>query len=375
MVPPAPHPPLETAARHLDRFRHARLLCVGDAMLDRVVSGTVGRISPEAPIPVLCMRATRAVPGGAGNVLANLVALGTRATLIAVAGDDAAGSELAALLDALAPGRAVLVPEPGRRTTVKTRYVAGSQQLLRVDEETSRPVAEATAATVLTAARELLPEADALVLSDYAKGVLTGAALAELIARAQGLGKPVLVDPKGPGYDRYRGATVITPNRHELAAATGEAVDDEAALGHAAATLRVRLGVPWVLATLGGEGMLLQGEGGAGDRIQGIRREVFDVVGAGDTVIACLAAMVAAGATMPEAAAMANLAGSVAVTRAGTAPVGDADLRQALAEQRGAGHEAKLLGAEAALRLVQEARRQGARIGFTNGCFDILHAG
>jgi D-beta-D-heptose 7-phosphate kinase/D-beta-D-heptose 1-phosphate adenosyltransferase len=367
--------PLESAARWLDRLATVRALCVGDAMLDRTVGGMVERVSPEAPIPVLRMTASHAAPGGAGNVLANLLALGTRAELVAVAGADAAGDQLGALLEALAPGAARLIREPGRPTTVKTRYVAGSQQLLRVDEETTRPIAHATAAGLLAAAMARLPLVDALVLADYAKGVLTGEVVRALITRARGLGKPVLVDPKGGDWRHYRGATVITPNRQELAVVAGVAVGSEAALQRTAAMIRERLEVPWLLTTLGMEGMLLVGEAGDALRIPGIRRLVFDVVGAGDCVVACLAAMTAAGATMAEAAALANLAGSLAVGRPGTRPVGEGELRLALIGERGAGAAAKLLSPEAALRLVREARRQGARIGFTNGCFDVLHPG
>jgi D-beta-D-heptose 7-phosphate kinase/D-beta-D-heptose 1-phosphate adenosyltransferase len=371
MTPTAEPPPLESAAHWLDRLGKARVLVVGDAMIDCMITGSVERISPEAPIPVLRMEGRRAVAGGAGNVLANLQALGTRPHLVSVAGDDAAADQLAALLDAA--GGAELIREPGRPTTTKTRYVAGGQQLLRVDDETARPVTAATASAVLAAVERRLAACDALVLSDYAKGLLADDTARRLIAMAQAAAVPVLVDPKGRDYRRYAGATVLTPNRHELALAAGRDVADEAALEATAAAFRTEIGVGWLLTTLGPDGMLLMGE--TTHRIRGIRREVFDVVGAGDTVIATMAAMLAAGADPAEAANLANLAGSVAVTRVGTVPVSDADLRMALARQRGAGHEAKLLSWPVAQRFAADARRHGARIGFTNGCFDILHPG
>lgn len=366
-----PHP-LDRAAGLLERVAGCQVLCVGDTMLDRTVGGTVDRISPEAPIPVLRADGPTAVPGGAGNVAANVAALGARVALVAVVGDDAEGQELEALLAEVATP--ALVRDRSRPTTVKTRFVAGSQQLLRVDREVTAPLEPSVAARLLEHARMLLAGSDLLVLSDYGKGVLGGSVAQALIGAALEVGKPVLVDPKGRDYGRYRGATLVTPNRSELLLAAGVEVADEGALADAADRLRRRIDARWLLVTLGGEGMLLVG---AGDRhrIPGVRREVYDVVGAGDTVLAAMATLHAAGGDVPACAWLANLAGSVAVGRRGTATVTDLDLRVALAAQRGTLHETKVLGRDAALRLAVEARRQGRRVGFTNGCFDILHPG
>lgn len=369
----APHP-LDVAAGHLAEVAGARILCVGDVMIDRTVEGTVDRISPEAPIPVLRQGGVRSVPGGAGNVLANLAALGARASFVGLAGEDAEAHELEALLAESADGEIRLLRDPARPTTLKTRFVAGNQQLLRVDREQAGPVDEATAGRLADAASACLGACDLLVLSDYGKGVLTPATLRPLIEAARAAGKPVLVDPKGRDFARYAGATVVTPNRAELAVASAAEVGDEARLAEVAAALRAGIGIDWLLTTLGGAGMLLQGAGER-HRIPGIRREVYDVVGAGDTVLAVMAALVAVACPVPAAAWLANLAGSLAVGRRGTAAIGDVDLRMALAALRGTLHEAKIQTVEEAARLVAQARRRGERVGFTNGCFDILHPG
>ena len=369
----APHP-LDVAAGHLAEVGGARILCVGDVMIDRTVEGDVDRVSPEAPIPVLRQRAVRSVPGGAGNVLANLAALGAEASFVGIAGEDAEAGELEAMLVQGARGEVRLLRDPGRPTTLKTRFVAGNQQLLRVDREEAGPADAAIARRLVDTASARLAGCDLLVLSDYGKGVLTPAALLPLIGAARAAGKPVLVDPKGRDFTRYAGATVITPNRAELAVAAAAEVGDEARLAEVAAALRARIGIDWLLTTLGGAGMLLQGAAER-HRIPGIRREVYDVVGAGDTVLAVMAALVAVACPVPAAAWLANLAGSLAVGRRGTAAIGDVDLRMALAAQRGTLHEAKIQTAEEAARLVAQARRRGDRVGFTNGCFDILHPG
>jgi D-beta-D-heptose 7-phosphate kinase/D-beta-D-heptose 1-phosphate adenosyltransferase len=363
------------AAGHLAAVASARVLCVGDVMIDRTVAGSVDRVSPEAPIAVLRQESGRAVPGGAGNVLANLTALGARTAFVGIAGEDAEADELEALLTAAAPrGDVDLLRDAGRPTTLKTRFVAGNQQLLRVDRETARPLDAAMAGRLVEVAIGRLAECDLLVLSDYGKGGITCDTARPLIDAAAGAGKPVLVDPKGRDFGRYAGATLVTPNRAELAVAVGTAVDDEAALADAAADLRHRIEADWLLTTLGGAGMLLQGRTES-HRIPGVRREVYDVVGAGDTVLAVMAALMAVRCPAPAAAWLANLAGSIAVGRRGTATIGDVDLRIALAAQRGTLHEAKIQTAEEAERLVAQARRRGDRVGFTNGCFDILHPG
>ncbi|WP_222184469.1 D-glycero-beta-D-manno-heptose-7-phosphate kinase [Geminicoccus harenae] len=361
--------PTITSETLLHRLADVQVMVIGDLMLDRAVFGQVGRISPEAPIPVLEMGREETRIGGAGNVVANLHALGAQVAAAGMVGADAEGDEIAGMLAELAPAGAILWRQEGRATTVKTRYWGGGQQLLRVDRENRAVLNQEGIATILDWLDEKIGDVRAIVLSDYAKGALPPALVEQVIARARAAGRPVLVDPKGRDHARYRGATVLTPNRRELAEASGVPAGDDGAVEHAAEALRTATGVDAVLATLGSDGMLLATSAGA-TRIPGIRREVFDVVGAGDTVIATLAAGLAAGSDLAEAARLANLAGSIAVTRIGTVPVGRADLMAALAPAHG-----KVVELERAAEIVADARRKGRRVGFTNGCFDLLHAG
>ncbi|HEX2528383.1 MAG TPA: D-glycero-beta-D-manno-heptose-7-phosphate kinase [Geminicoccus sp.] len=361
--------PTITGEDLLQRIGTAQVIVIGDLMLDRAVFGSVARISPEAPIPVLEMVREETRIGGAGNVVANLHALGAQAAAAGMVGDDAEGEEIARLVAELAPSGAILWRQEGRPSTVKTRYWGAGQQLLRVDREHRSTLSEPGVASILDWLDEKMATTRAIVLSDYAKGALPPALVEPVIARARAAGRPVLVDPKGRDYGRYRGATLLTPNRRELGEVTGVPVSDDGAVEQAAQALRISAGVDAVLATLGSDGMLLVDATGM-TRIAGVRREVFDVVGAGDTVIATLAASMAAGASLAEAARLANLAGSIAVTRIGTTPVSRADLAQALSPA-----SAKVADLERAVAVVSEERRKGWRIGFTNGCFDLLHAG
>jgi len=355
-------------ARYIGTFPQARIACLGDVMLDRYIYGQVERISPEAPIPVLRVNRETAMLGGVGNVARNIVALGGRAQLIATIGDDDAGRQLAALVGAdkgLEPRVSV---ETGRPTTVKTRFVAGGQQLLRADRETARAISEATVAELLGDLSDALAEAQVLVVSDYAKGVLTDAVLAPAIAQARAAGRPVIADPKSADFGRYRGASLLTPNRRELMLASGLPCDTEEEVVKAARRAIKQSGVEAVLATLSERGMALITRDAA-HHLPAEAREVFDVSGAGDTVVATVALALAVGATAEEAAQLANRAAGIVVGKAGTAVVHPDELSHAL------GHDRKVLGLPAALDRLVTWRRQGHRIGFTNGCFDLLHQG
>lgn len=362
-------------AARVDTLKDVRVLCVGDVMLDRFVYGDVERISPEAPIPVVRIRRETAMLGGAGNVARNLAALGARPAFVSVVGDDPAGRETAGLLAALDGAEPRMVVEPGRLTTIKTRYFAASQQLLRADMETSEPVAGAAQDDVVASAAALLPDVAALVLSDYGKGVLTPAVVARLIAAAAAAGVPAIVDPKGRDYTLYRGASLLTPNRKELAEATGMAVGDDAEIVAAARHLIAACGVGAVLATRSQDGMTLVTADGAVHHLAAQAREVFDVSGAGDTVVATLAAALAAGAPLAEAARLANTAAGIVVGKVGTAVAYAAEVAAALRHHDLAAGEAKVLAGEAARDAVAAWRRKGLRVGFTNGCFDLLHPG
>lgn len=362
-------------AAHVAALQGARVLCVGDAMVDRFVYGDVERISPEAPIPVVHILRETSMLGGAGNVVRNVVSLGAHATFLSARGDDAEGDEMAALLARLGEVDARLVVEPGRQTTVKTRYVAGSQQLLRADKETVAPLTAASQAELGARAAECLADTAIMVLSDYGKGVLTAEVTGRLIASARAAGRAVIVDPKGTDYRRYRGATVLTPNRRELAEATRMPVGDDAQVVAASRHLIETCGVAAVLATRSQDGMTLVQADGSVDHLPAEAREVFDVSGAGDTVVATLAAAMACGAPLPDAARLANVAAGIVVGKVGTAVIDAGDLVSAIRHQDLTGGDSKVLGLDAALDVVARWRRRGLAIGFTNGCFDLLHPG
>ena len=297
-----------------ERLAAARVLVVGDAMLDRYWFGAVDRISPEAPVPVVRVTREEERLGGAANVALNVQTLGARATLVTVVGDDEPARRLRSLL-AERGIDAVLGSDPKLFTIVKLRVIGRAQQLLRVDFE-NQPDHEVLA-SMLADYERALPDHDAVLFSDYGKGGL--AHIPRMIAMARASGKPVLVDPKGSDYARYAGATVITPNRAELAQVIG-AWSSEAQLGERAERLRSELGLNAIVLTRSEEGMsLFDGDGEA--RVPAVAREVFDVTGAGDTVIAALAAMLACGLGLREAMPIANRAGAIVVGKFGTASV------------------------------------------------------
>ncbi len=357
----------------VERLAGVRVACIGDIMLDRYVRGRVERISPEAPIPVLSVDDEIVMPGGVGNVARNLVALGARPRLVSLVGEDGAAAELRALLEALAVATDALVVEAGRRTSIKTRYLAGGQQILRTDRETLAPPCEAGRAALASAGAAAIAGSAAVILSDYGKGVLAGDAASALIARAHTADAPVVVDPKGRDFGRYRGAHVIAPNRAELAEAVGGgmAAGEE---GEAARALVGRFGFTAVLATLGKDGMILA-MAEETVALPAEAREVFDVSGAGDTVVAVLAAALASGAPLRDAAALANVAAGLVVAKVGTAVAAPDELVRALRHRDLMAGENKLATADGAADQIRRWRRQGLRVGFTNGCFDLLHPG
>jgi D-beta-D-heptose 7-phosphate kinase/D-beta-D-heptose 1-phosphate adenosyltransferase len=307
----------------LDRARGKRIAVIGDVMLDVYLNGDVERISPEAPVPVVRVRERKHALGGAANVAQNVVAIGARCDLVGVIGRDRGGETLSAMLRAIGEEGRSLV-QVVRPTTQKTRIVARSQQLARVDEEDDADIAGDEVALLLDAVRRVVDDADALVLEDYNKGVLVPAVIRAAIDGATARGIPIVVDPKFRNFFEYRGATVFKPNRRELEAALGAAVD----VDHpdaVPATLQ-RLGVEHILLTLGERGMVLFSRHGEVARIPTVAREVYDVVGAGDTVTAYLACALAAGATPSEAAEIANVAAGIEVGKLGAATVTAAEL-------------------------------------------------
>jgi D-beta-D-heptose 7-phosphate kinase/D-beta-D-heptose 1-phosphate adenosyltransferase len=307
----------------LGRARGKRITVIGDAMLDVYLIGEVERISPEAPVPVVRVRERRHALGGAANVAQNVVALGARCSLVSAIGDDPGGETLTSMLREIGEvGRSLVSVD--RPTTTKTRVVARSQQLVRVDEEEDADLDGADLSRLLATVSDAVAQADAVVLEDYNKGVLVPAVIRAAIDAASARGVPVVVDPKFRNFFAYRGATIFKPNRRELEAAVGAAVN----VDHPDAvptTLR-RLGVEHILLTLGDRGMALFSADGEVARVPTVAREVYDVVGAGDTVTAYLASVLAAGGSAVEAAQIANVAAGIEVGKLGAATVSAEEL-------------------------------------------------
>ena len=341
-----------------------RVLVVGDLILDQYIYGETRRISPEAPVPVVRVSRTEERPGGAANVAANVAALGLGVTLLGLAGDDAAARRLTALLDE----RGVdcrFHYQPDIFTVTKRRVLSRQQQLLRLDYE-SETRAEAPAG-LFNDFQALLPEADIVILSDYAKGSLPH--VGQFIEYARKQGARVLVDPKSPDFACYRRASVLTPNQQEFEAVAGQCAS-EAELTARAAQLRAELDLEALLITRGERGMSLFTTAAPPLHLPAEAHEVYDVTGAGDTVIAALASALACGYAIGEATALANRAAGLVVEKLGAATVTLAELNQGRGSN-GAG----IVAEETALRLIRRARQHGGKIVLTNGCFDILHAG
>jgi D-beta-D-heptose 7-phosphate kinase/D-beta-D-heptose 1-phosphate adenosyltransferase len=311
----------ERAGEIAGRMTQRKIVVYGDCMLDEFVWGDVTRISPEAPVPVVDIRRESVHLGGAANVLANLIALGARASVVGVIGHDGAGERLRAALRETNALQAddYLVVDESRPSTLKTRIIAHNQLVVRADRERRTPVDARTEDRLISALREALHGADAFVVSDYDKGAVTPRILREILLLAHGRGTPVLVDPKMRNFDAYRPATLVTPNHHEALRLTNSEDDTDEGLKRAAHLIRERLECESVLITRGERGMMLLEKANEPVYVGTVAREVYDVTGAGDTVIATLAASLAAGASMLEAAMLANHAAGIVVGKVGTA--------------------------------------------------------
>jgi D-beta-D-heptose 7-phosphate kinase / D-beta-D-heptose 1-phosphate adenosyltransferase len=363
--------------KHLTDLAGQTVLCIGDLMLDEFVYGDVTRISPEAPTPVIAVKRTEAMIGGAGNVARNLVSLGAKCIFVGVIGDDQAGHALKAEF-AAQKIEAHLVADSGRQTTRKVRFVSEhhSSHLLRADWEPGSPIDSSNEDALIAQAIKAMPRAGAVVLSDYAKGTLTPRVIRAVIDAANKQGKPLVVDPKGRDYSIYKGATLITPNRQELADATHSIArsDDEVAI--AAAGLARSLAAKAVLVTRSEAGMTLVVGSAAPVHVPAYPVRVRDVSGAGDTVVAVLSAMLAIGADFESAMRAANAAAAVVVGKRGTATLTIAELRSRILPAASLAPEEKIVFDWAMLgEHLDPWRKQGLRIGFTNGCFDLLHPG
>jgi D-beta-D-heptose 7-phosphate kinase/D-beta-D-heptose 1-phosphate adenosyltransferase len=342
----------------IPRLTRASVLVVGDAMLDRYVFGTVSRISPEAPVPVLGVDRELAVPGGAGNVVRNLTALGAAVAFVSVVGDDQAGSDLTGLIGGQPNVEPWLLVQGGRCTTVKTRFVAGGQQLLRSDQEVTGPIHPKLAERMLRITGDALAATSVTVLSDYRKGVLAGDVARQIIALARAAGRKVVVDPRGPDYDRYAGADIAVPGIRELESVTGMAVTSDAKIAAAASWLRTAHGFEAVVVNRGAEGLSVI-SGAAPLHLPPAVSEVFDLSGAGDTVVSALAAGLAVGLPLPVAARLANLAMGVASAQPGMAVAQGTDLLAMLTPQGRALR--KIVATEVAIEQVDRWRRLGLR--------------
>src|ERR1700716_543969 len=365
-----------------DALSHAiksqTVLCVGDLMLDEFIYGEVSRISPEAPAPVIAVQRSETNIGGAGNVARNSAARGARCIFVGLIGEDEAGAKIKAQLSQESLIESVLVCDRSRPTTRKVRFVSEhfSTHMLRAGWELAQPASADIEQKLIDAILPLLTRADVVLLSDYAKGVLTARVIRNVIDAARKLGKRVIVDPKSANFAIYRGATLLTPNRKEFAEATRSRADTEKEIADAAQEAMLLADCEAMLVTLSEHGMTLVPRNGEAIHVPGHPVKVRDVSGAGDTVVAVLAVALAAGADWETALRVANAAAAVAVSKKGTAVVTSAEMWEKIlphaflaAEEKIVPHAGDFDGH------LTDWRRQGLRLGFTNGCFDILHPG
>jgi len=358
-------------------FQNKKIVCLGDLLLDHFVYGTVHRISPEAPIPVLKVNRDFLTLGGAGNVVRNLSALGCQTTFIGIVGRDDAGQKAQGLLAELPQVTAHLMTEG--RTPLKSRFISNAQQLLRVDNEVVAFPSESTLHALKKLLSDHIPLAQIVILSDYGKGALSPDLCQFAISTAKSAGIPVIVDPKGQDYVRYQGATLLTPNEKELSALFPYPLQSDDDIVKAMAHLRELHNFDAVLVTRGPKGMALLAP--ANPQLPDIpihipaqAREIFDVSGAGDTVVATLSAALCVGDCLEDAARLANIAGGIVVGKVGTATVTQAELATAALKAEPL-IPSKVISLEEAQTHAQTWRRHGLTLGFTNGCFDLLHLG
>ncbi len=363
-----------------EKFSGVRVLVIGDIMLDRYFWGKVRRISPEAPVPVVKMQRTSITLGGAGNVASNLAGLGCTVSVIGLCGPDEKAEAVKKILVQKGINER-LIEDPSRSTITKTRIMAHKQQVLRLDEEDTHPLSAEIEQKLKNHVVEELSRCQVVIFSDYGKGLFTSKDLTQaLIALARASERPVLVDPKGADWERYQQATCITPNTAELETVVGKSLEnDEALLIASARQVRDRYGLEQLLVTRGAWGMCLIEPGDRITLVPAQAREVYDVSGAGDTVIATLAAALGTGASFEQAARTANTAAGIVVGKLGTQPILKSELTTALRFGDGQRYypysAAKMAALDGALAKIQEWRAAGEKVVFTNGCFDLLHPG
>jgi len=356
------------------RAKEIKALVVGDLMLDEYLWGKADRISPEAPVQVVDVVREDIRLGGAGNVANNLVALGCGVTVLSVIGADENGTVLRHVFSGKGVDTDGIFEDPLRRTSKKTRVVAAHQQIVRIDRESREPISRDFELKVTDFLAHRGGEYQVILISDYLKGVLSEGVLAAVFAAGKRFGIPVVVDPKGNDYRRYRGATILTPNRKEAEIASGVRIDDEKSLVRAAEQLLGEEALEALLITRSEEGMSLFEGAGRTVHIPTVAREVYDVTGAGDTVLAVMGLALACGGGFEEAARLANVAAGIAVGKLGTSIVTPAEIINDIGHEH-RDSDAKIKNRDVIASLIAEEKRRGKRVVFTNGCFDLLHVG
>ncbi len=359
----------------LSRLKGGRTVCVGDLMVDQFVEGEVTRLSAEAPVPVIAHRAQSVMLGGVGNVARNIAALGGTVAVVGVVGDDRVGHQAMEMIGEIEGLHGYLATQIGRITSLKTRFVAGGQQLLRVDQEDVCAVASETQTQLIQLIGHAAADAGAILVSDYGKGVVTDMVIQACLAAAHTVGAPLIVDSKARSFERYGAADLVKPNAAELAHATGLPTETDAEVEAALAAALASSACRAILVTRASKGMSLAVRGRAVRHFPGVPRQVFDVSGAGDTALAALGLALSVGAEIEQAVELALLASGVVVEKAGTAVVTPEELIEAELSAHLAPAEAKVATPERMTAEIARWRAQGLKVGFTNGCFDILHRG
>jgi D-beta-D-heptose 7-phosphate kinase/D-beta-D-heptose 1-phosphate adenosyltransferase len=349
------------------------ILVIGDLMIDHYLWGGCERISPEAPVQVVDIARETTVLGGAGNVINNLVTLGARVSVAGVIGDDENGVELKNMLSSLGASCEGLIVQAGRKTSKKSRIIASNQQILRYDKESKDSIDSDSAHKVIDYVKSVVDRCDMVILSDYGKGVITDAVAQGIIASAKAKGKKVLVDPKGKDYRKYSGAYLLTPNKKEASEATGITIKDDSSLREALLLLKATCDLQCSMITLSEDGIAIYDE--TMRRYPTVAKEVFDVTGAGDTVIASLSFALSCGLSIDEAAPFANHAAAVVVGKIGSATVTLDEIETYESSLHQSSSDAHIKSQSEIVAITQRLKHEGKRVVFTNGCFDILHVG
>lgn len=352
---------------------HPQILVIGDLMIDHYLWGGCERISPEAPVQVVDIARETTVLGGAGNVINNLVALGAHVNIAGVIGDDENGEELCTMLDAIGVKSEGLVKQKGRKTSKKSRIIASNQQILRYDKESKDAIDLTSEQAIVSYVKSTIDLCDILILSDYGKGVITDSVAAGVITAARNAGKKVLVDPKGKDYRKYQGAYLLTPNKKEASEATGIVINDEASLKKALLNLKETCDLECSMITLSEDGIAIYDE--SMRRFPTVAKEVYDVTGAGDTVIASLSFALSSGLGIDEAAPFANHAAAVVVGKIGSATVTLSEIEEYESSLHQSTSDMHIKSKEEIVALSDRLKKEGKKVVFTNGCFDILHVG